>query len=156
MNRDKAEQKQLLNSVMNAPDVLPFVAPGFMVVDGSAFLDQPGCYIFGDDRGLVLFKKVDEGHEGFEGGVYEMHYLLTYRMRGAAGMRRIREAIADLFTKVDACAITGATPRDNFSARAVNRALGGRPCGTTIDSLGRDCIIYILERATWAHLSGAQ
>lgn len=134
---------------MNSPDVLPFVAPGHMFVDASTFFDAPGRYIYGDDRGLVMF-----GHMGE--GIYEMHYLMTARMRGPEALRRIRDAMADLFTKRDVCAITGATPRDNLQARAVNRALGGQPIGQTIDSLGRDCIIYKLERSTWARLSGAQ
>lgn len=142
MTTDKQERIELLNRVMNSPDVLPFIAPGYLVVEAGTFFDKPGNHIFGDDRGLIMFCKVEET-------VYDMHYLLGGSMSGAEKLRRTREAITDLFTKREVSAITGATPRDNLRARVVNRLLGGVPYGETVDSLGQDCIIYRLERAKW-------
>lgn len=144
MYRDPA----LLNRVANQPEVLAGIAPGYLAIDLAAFFDGPGNVMAGDERGVVLFV--------FQGdGAYDMHYLFTSSMRGAAALRLIRSSISDLFTYYHAHAITGQTPRDNRAARAINRALGGRPFGVSVDSQGRDCINYVLERATWVRLSGA-
>jgi hypothetical protein len=139
---------ELLNRIANSPEVLLEVAPGYLVVDMSTFFGNPRNVMLGDERGVVLF--ADQG-----AGRYEMHYLLTKALRGKSALYAIKEAIRALFTHHHASAITGATPRDNLAARAVNRALGGRPYGVCKDSLGRDCINYVLERATWVALSGA-
>lgn len=139
---------ELLNRVANQPEVLAGVAPGYLRLDLEGFLEQPRNVMFGDERGLVLL--------GFKNaGVYDMHYLFTSSLRGRYALNAIKEAIGALFTYHSAHAITGSTPRDNRAARAMNRALGGRPIGVSVDSQGRHCIDYVLERATWVHLSGA-
>lgn len=137
----------LLNRVANAPEVIAHTAPGYLAVDLSSFFNDPRNVLFGDERGVMLF-----AHQG--AGRYDMHYLLTAALRGKAALATIKAAMRALFTYHNASAITGATPRENLAARAVNRALGGRPYGVCIDSLGRDCICYVLERATWVALSG--
>jgi hypothetical protein len=139
---------ELLNRVAAQPEVLAQVAPGYLSLDLTAFFDNPANIMLGDERGIVLFVALGNG-------VYGMHYLLTRSLRGPAALRAIKSAISDVFTYHGAHAITGATPRENRAARAVNRALGGHPIGVSEDSLGRPCINYMLERATWVRLSGA-
>lgn len=124
------------------------MAPGYLRVDMAAFFDKPGNLMLGDERGVVLFSFLGDS-------TYQMDYALTSSLRGRDAMQAIRTAIAALFTHHNAHAIIGLTPRTNRAARAVNRALGGRPYGVSVDSQGRDCIKYVLERATWVHLSGA-
>lgn len=143
-----SDDKALLNRIANAPEVLSHTAPGHLAVDLSSFFNDPRNVMVGDERGVVLFAYQEAGR-------YEMHYLLTKSLRGKAALHAIKEALRALFTYHHASAITGATPRENLAARAVNRALGGRPYGVCTDSLGRDCICYVLERATWVALSGA-
>lgn len=145
---DKAEQIELLNLVINQPEVLAEMAPGYLRVDMAAFFDKPGNVMFGDERGVVMFSDLGEG-------VFQMDYALTTSMRGPAALRLIKESMASIFTYHGAHVITGLTPRENRAARAVNRALGGRPYGVSVDSQGRDCIAYKLERVRWAALSGA-
>ena len=141
------ENIALLNRIVNQPEVLQGVAPGYLSLDLSSFFDKPGNLMVGDERGVVLFSLIGDGW-------YRMDYLFTSSMRGPGALRVIKDAIASLFTQREAYAITGQTPRDNHPARAMNRALGGRPSGVSIDSQGRHCIDYVLERATWVRLSG--
>jgi hypothetical protein len=138
----------LLNCVANQPEILAEIAPGYLRIDLAPFLDKPGNLMLGDERGLVLFSFLGDS-------TYQMDYLLTSSLRGKNAMRAIRTAISALFTQHQAHAITGQTPRDNRPARAINRALGGRPYGVSVDSQGRHCIDYVLERATWVRSSGA-
>lgn len=138
----------LLNRVANQPEVLTEIAPGYLRIDLAGFFDKPGNLMLGDDRGVVLFSFLGDA-------TYKMDYLLTSSLRGPAAMRAVKTAMAALFTYREAHAITGQTPRDNRPARAMNRALGGRPYGVSVDSQGRRCIDYVLERARWVHLSEA-
>lgn len=138
--------QQLLNRVLNAPEVILGHAPGLSDLDLSGFAELPGSVVFGDRNGLMLFQYMGDGQ-------YTMHYGLTKRLQGSARMTFIRAAIDDLFTENGASAIVGSTPRVNVLARIVNRALGGRPYGVSVDLQGRDCIDYVLERATWVKLS---
>lgn len=133
----------LLHRVINRPEVLAGGAPGYTRVDLTGFGDVPGNIVFGNEWGLILFRFLGDGQ-------YEMHYCLTNSLGGAGRVRLIREAVTHVFTENGAHAIVGATPRINRPARMVNRALGGRPYGVCVDSQGRDCIQYVLERNTWA------
>ena len=142
-----SEDIALLNRVANRPEVLSGIAPNYFKVDLSRFFDNPRNVLWGDERGLVLF-----GHLGAD--VFEMHYLMTNRLAGPEAFQAIKAAIRALFTYHNAIAICGGTPRENRPARAVNRALGGRPIGVSQDSQGRPCINYMLERARWVQLSG--
>jgi hypothetical protein len=146
--RDRDEQIALLNLLVNQPEILPYMAPGYLRVDLDNFFDNPGNLVIGDARGVVMFANMGDGN-------FEVHYMLTSNLRGRERLQRIKEAFTALFTYRDAVAIVGATPRDNHAARMMNRALGGRPIGEKIDSQGRQSIIYILERKTWATLLGA-
>lgn len=144
----RADEIALLQRVTNQPEVLAGVAPGYLRLDMGAFFDRPGNFLFGDDRGLVLFGDLGNG-------VFDVHYLFTSSLRGRAALLTIKEAFSALFTYHNARAITGAIPRENRASRAMTRALGCSPTGISVDSQGRDCINYVLERATWVTFSGA-
>lgn len=137
------EHVEMLNYVANHPAVLPHIAGNASGIDLSPFFTVPENVMFGDHRGLILFLWQGEH-------IYDMHWLLTDEIRGKDALGMARNAIGTMFTKFDCCAITGATPRENLAARRMNRALGGQPVGESIDSLGRPCINYRLERRTWA------
>jgi hypothetical protein len=117
---------------VNRPDTLPRVLPGRGPIDsvnlnGFALTDGDGCVVF-----------VDSGD-----GRFEVHYL------GRVTMRAMRAALAEVFTSRGVRAIFGATPREFRAARMFNRALGCKPVGSSVDSAGRDCIDYTLERDAW-------
>lgn len=128
---------------MNRPEVIGGVAPGMERVQAGTFFDTFGNSMYGDERGVAIFHRIADG-------LVEGHYLLTHELRGTDRMTEMRKWIALLFTNHDAYAIEGNTPRDMLHARCVNRALGFRPIGVSVDSAGRDCIKYTLERSTWA------
>lgn len=134
----------LLNYVVNQPEVLKHVAPGRGRLD-CAPLDDPDAHLFGDAAGLVLFRPADVAL-----GLYEMHYLFTEAKRGKAALDLIRESITTMFTCRGATAICGAVPRDHMASRVMSRALGARPYGPHTDNAGRSCILYVLERKSWA------
>lgn len=138
----------LLERLANHPDILPWVAPGFDIVDVREH-DVPGLQVFGDETGGVMFRPSDEP------GVYEIHYLFTKAVRGKAALTLIRQSITRMFTEHGATVIGGAVPREHRASRAMTRALGFRPIGPHTDFFGRDSIIYSLERASWAVLSEA-
>jgi hypothetical protein len=135
-----------LNEIANSPEVLRYVAPGYASVDMSGFFESPGNVMVSANGGCVLF--ADRGE-----GVYEGHYLLTYALRGAKAMRFLRAALDFAFTVRGASAIVGDTPLDNRAARAVTRALGFLPVGERVDTSGRYCVSYRMERSRWAQLS---
>jgi len=142
-------QAQLLNFVVNQPEVRAAVAPGMMSVDMSSFFDNPGNLMFGNEHGVVIFAYLGDG-------LYEGHYLLTDIIGRRDAFKLMRGSLREVFTKHGASAINGATPRDNRAARAVNRALGFHPVGTATGTMGRQCIKYRLERELWEVLSAEQ
>lgn len=140
----------LLNEIANEPEVLEGIAPLYREVDLSRFLEEPRnlCCICisefsGAPRGALLFGWLGDDR-------YELHYLYTALLRGKDALIFTRACLRTMFLDYDALAITGATPRENRAARAMNRALGARPTGELVDSQGRACIRYLLERKTWA------
>jgi len=136
-------QYELLDYLANRPEIIGEIAPGYATVDLRSFFLNSKNIMIGNEDGVVLFGDLGRG-------VYQMHYLLTDKVRGRAAFKVIKSAIETMFTFHGAVAITGATPRTNRAARAMNRALGGRPIGVSEDSHGRPCINYILERSSWA------
>lgn len=139
----------LLERLANHPDILPWVAPGLDSVDVAAH-DVSGLRVFGDDRGAVMFRPV-----AAEPGVFEMHYLFTQDLRGKAALDMIRRCVTTMFTDHCATAICGAVPREHRASRVMSRALGARPIGSHTDFFGRCCIVYVIERKSWAVLLGA-
>lgn len=137
----------LLEHLANHPDVIRWVAPGVERAD-VRHLDVPGARLIGDRDGAVLFRPS-------EPGIYEMHYLFTEACRGKDALDRIRHAVTLMFTVHEATVICGAVPREHRASRVMSRALGARPIGSHTDSSGRACIIYVLERKSWA-VSSAQ
>lgn len=135
---------ELLDRVSNHRDVLRFIAPGYQYVDLGKFFKVKENVMFGDDRGLILFLYQPADHS------YQMHWMLTEAIRGRDALLMAKNAIRTVFTSYDACAITGATPRENRAACMMNRALGGVPDGVSTDSMGRPCINFRLERKKWA------
>lgn len=137
---------ELLNDVANSPEVLEYVAPGFPSIDLAPFFNDPHNVMIGDARGLVLF--IWKGN-----GVYEMHYLFTYALRGARALRVIKDAINAVFTIHGGRVVCGDVPRDHRASRVMSRAIGARPIRDTTDQAGRACIRYIIERDKWDSLA---
>lgn len=134
-----------LNRLANHPNIMPVLAPGYEWIDLARAYSKPGILLVGDSLGVIMMVPCDNPPT-----VMEWHWLLTPCVRGAKALRLARAAINEAFTHPNICAIVGATPRCNRAARLMNRALGARPTGLSVDSHGRECINYMLERDPWA------
>lgn len=134
----------LLEHLANHRDIITWVAPGQEHVDVSHH-NVDGARIFGTPAGGVLFSPVD-----IEDGIFEMHYLFTEAVRGKAALDLIRNSVKAMFTAHSATVICGSVPREHRASRVMSRALGARPNGSHTDIHGRACIIYVLERKSWA------
>lgn len=137
----------LLNAIVNRPEILAQVAPGRASVDMSPFFTNPLNLLVGNEHGVVIFIHLGEGF-------YSCHMLLTETLRGRDALTALRMSFTALFTNRNCVAITGLIPRENRASRAIVRALGCRPIGSALDATGRASISYIMERETWATLSG--
>lgn len=140
------DRAHLLNRLVNKPGIVEFVAPGYFNVDLSKAALDPRNVIYGDIDGAILFVYIAPQ-------CYGMHYLLTRKRRGKKALSFCRRALNHMFTQFGALAIVGSTPADNLPARVMNNALGGKPVGVSVDSLGRSCVDYVLDRDTWEALS---
>lgn len=141
----------LLAYLTQHPDIQPWVAPGHAAPDLTN-INVPGCKIIGDQYGAVVFRPMAEAGTPH---YYEMHYLFTEAVRGKAALDHIRYAVREMFTEHGAQVICGAVPREHRASRVMSRALGAVPIGSHTDSFGRACVVYKLERRTWAISSAA-
>jgi hypothetical protein len=108
-------------------------------LDYAPFYFKPDTILIGDRRGVVALDYAGDG-------VYVWHWVLGPEARGKAGVELGRRAIKEVFTRPWVKAIRGRTPRDFRAARLMNRALGARPVGKSVDFAGRPCVDYLLER----------
>lgn len=136
------------NAIVNHPDVLPYVAPGLPYVDARHYIHAPKNVCMLDDYGAALF--VYEGP-----GVYTGHYLYTRRKKGKAAKDFSHSALSLMFDVIHADSVLGQVAETNLACRIMSRALGCKPVGRSVDSYGRSCINYLLERQTWAAFSEA-
>lgn len=146
------DQRALLHRLVNRRDILKALAPDYDHVDLSAFFDNPKNIMLGDERGAAIF-----AHRDADPGVFEGHYLfphITRLARGKATVLLCRDFLRTMFTVHAAKAIWGYTPIENAAARALSRSLGFAPRGTSLLPSGRPCVVYVLERDTWAKSSG--
>lgn len=141
------DQLALLNMIANRPEILTQVAPGYANVDMAPFFTNPNNMLVGNEHGVVIFIHLGEG-------IYSCHILLTETLRGRDALTALRMSFTALFTNRNCVAITGLIPRENRASRVIVRALGCRPIGSALDATGRASISYIMERGTWATLSG--
>lgn len=142
----------LLNRIANLPEVLEGVAPGYSWVDLSAFFNNPHNVMLGDERGLAIFAE-----RPGERGVFEGHYLFPTagrEWRHGQVLELCRSWLRAMFTEHAAQAIWGYVSTENAASRALSRALGFAPRGHSLLPSGRPCVVYVLERATWAKSSG--
>lgn len=146
-------QAERLNRLVNHPDVAQHLAPLYSNLDVSGFFKRPENICIFKGHGAMLFGAIPAEATG-RAGWYDVHYIFP-RHKGPENLEAARACVHEMFAKHGARVLCGNTPRDNRAARLINRALGSVPMGEGIDSQGRPCIFYVLERATWATLSGA-
>lgn len=135
-----------LNAAVNDPDVLPFVAEGYIRVDMAPFLANPENIALRRGPGVMIF-----AHMG--NGFYDGHLLFPRSVRGLDALISARSMISEVFTQYAARAISGEISRDNRAARTFTRALGFTNTGSQVDPDGRETVSYRMTRDQWERLS---
>lgn len=136
------DQAALLHRIINRPEQVAALAPGFDGVTLPGFIENPNNVFLGDENGAAIFAmRFDEP------GVYEGHYLLVPGR--ADNVERCRDFLRTMFTEHGAQAIWGFVSSENRAARALSRALGFAPRGYSTSPSGRSCVNYVLERTRW-------
>jgi hypothetical protein len=144
----RPDRAAMLNALVNQPDVLMAMAPGYDHVDMSSFFGRFGNIMLGDEHGAGLFAM-------HEPRIYEAHFLFPDATRPRRLVDVCRGMLRTMFTDYDAKAIVGDTPADNARARAMTRALGFTPQGLSATPSGRRCVHYRLTRMEWAELAAS-
>lgn len=133
-----------LNKIVNRPDVLPLLAPDYESLDMSGFFKNPNNTALKYGRVCVLVSALKRKK-------YDFRYIIPEDLRGADGLRAVKEIVNYAFTELHAEAILGKVPVDHIRSRVFARALGAMPSGKCRDASGARCIKYILERAKWEY-----
>lgn len=145
---DKDSLIELVNQLVNQPQNLEAMAPGYTDVDLTGFVENPNNLVIGNEMGVGLFALLPNADH-----VYEGHYLFDRETHGKTALELSRKILDIAFTKYPVKAIVGLTPVDNKAARAHSHALGFAPIGDSVDTIGRSCVVVRMEREQWDHLS---
>ena len=132
-----------LNALANRPDIAYQLAPLYTDLDLSAVFENPANVVVFEGAGAMIFAAIPD-----RAGWYDTHYLFP-RSGGAANLEAARKCVQTMFDVHDAAVLCGNTPRSNVAARIISRMLGARPVSAGVDSQGRDCLFYVLERIRW-------
>lgn len=109
-----------INSIINHPDVFPFVSlPGMGNIDLAEVIANPRNVLLMAEGGGLIFQ--DQG-----GGQYEVHIQFLPEVRGGKALQASREAASWMFTNTDCEIITARVPSGNFAASAMARKVGLR------------------------------
>lgn len=133
-----------LNAAVNHPDVLPFVAEGYVRVDMAPFLANPKNVAMRRGSGVMIFAHIGNGF-------YDGHLLFPMDCPGK--LQKARDMISELFTQHDAHVITGTISRQRRAARFFTRALGFENTGSQTDPDGCETVSYRMTRDQWVRLS---
>lgn len=130
----------LVNRIANCDRVRTQIAPPGAPLDLREIVSAPenlAMILTSDDVALFMRTARPDQWEG--------HFLFG-RLRGRAAKVAAQRACRLLFDVFPALAITGEVPVANRAARVMARAIGCSPAGTSVDRLGRSCILYNMER----------
>lgn len=141
---DKNALIELVNTLANQEQNLEASAPGFTDIDLSAFVENPENIVVGNSDGVALFAMVHDNPPTYEG-----HYLFNKETTGHDALELAREMLRAAFTKRGVEVIVGSVPLENKAVRAFTHALGFTPVGESVDTLGRSCVTYRMERKQW-------
>lgn len=133
------------NALANMPHIRSAIAPNRQRIDLTHIFNHPDTVIVGSPKGCVTIFWRD--------GCFEFHWFYQRKFAGKHALQDARQACKTLFTRHPEVVIHGAVPREYRAARALARALGARPQGQMVDTAGRSCIHYTLERALWEQSS---
>ena len=146
MKVDRVYDPVKLNRIVNHPDILPYVAPGYEEYDLADFILDRENIVLRVGPAFSLFEcRVD--------GEFEGHFLFPPEWRGKRALSAAKKMLQEMFTTYDVSTINGHVPRGHRAARVLTRALGFQPVGASRNNADQDCVHYVLRREEWDQFS---
>lgn len=116
----RATSAEFINSVVNHPDVRPFIhAPPGDIDLSAAAADPNNLVLVGEHGGMLFIQKV--------AGLFEIHTQFLKSGRGDWGLKFAHEAVRWLFTRTNATEVFTRVTLGNVAAAALARACGAKP-----------------------------
>ncbi len=131
----------LLNRVVNHPEVSKWMVGILPPYDMSPLLENPDNIFLANEHGGFLYLKQEHS-------VYEVHTQFLPEGRGNSAPLA-RESVFWMFTQSDALAITTYVPKDNPKAKRLTLATGFTLWGEMMVN-GYECEVYMLTLKEWA------
>lgn len=100
---------EFVNSIMNHPEVRPFIGPGPDVLDLAAFMAEPRNVVLATEDGCFLF-------HWYTTGVYEVHTNFLPQGRGRKSLAAAKAAAHWMFTQTDCTEILTKIIASNVAA----------------------------------------
>jgi len=109
-----------LNTVINHPEVRPFMAPGTEPLDVTTGVSSPANFALVTEGGGFIL-------HCHEPGIYEVHSQFLPEYRGGHAAKAMRAGFDYMFTRTDATRIVTQVPDNNPAARGFARLARFRP-----------------------------
>lgn len=111
---------EFLNSVVNHPEVRPFMAPGTEPLDLTPVVSNPANFaLVTEGGGFVL--------QCHEPGIYEVHSQFLPEHRGSHAVKAMRAGFDYMFTRTDCTRVVTQVPDNNDAAKGFARLARFRP-----------------------------
>lgn len=109
-----------LNTIVNHPEVRPFMAPGDGEIDLAPVISNPANFaLVTEGGGFVL--------HCHEPGIYEVHSQFLPEHRGGHAVKAMREGFDYMFTRTDCTRVVTQVPDNNPAAKGFARLARFRP-----------------------------
>ena len=131
---------ELVNSVVNAPEVRPFVGPGADFLDLSDHVSKPeNLFLMGEHGGFALVWSAPEA--------YEVHTFILNGGRGKWARNAAQEAM-NYMAEQGASLLWTKIPDDQPNVAAFAAAMGMKPTGQIIETFGKPYAVYKMGAGT--------
>lgn len=134
---EKSHNIELINAVVNHPDVRPFVGPGDDMLDLAPLVARPeNWFLLGEYGGFGLIWSAPR--------VHEIHTFILPAGRGRWAKDAAQELIA-FAHKNDDIMVWTKVPPDQKNVELFTRAAGLKPTGMEVETFDLPYKIYALE-----------
>jgi hypothetical protein len=136
-----------VNSILNHPEVHPWVARDSTTLDLSPIIGHPDVVALFADKGGQVYQRLLPS-------LWEAHSAFLPEGRGDYALSVTRATLAWMFTRTDACEIVTRVPHGNLAAKALARSISGQleftiPGGWVKDGSPIDADLFSLSVQGW-------
>lgn len=143
MSLARSKDAGFLNSVINDPSVLPYVACGISgPLDAEKLVENDNNYFLANEYGGLLFVPS-------EPYVYQGHMMFLPQGRGYGVLGAAREAFFFMFTETDAIRLDAIFSHENTAVERLMKAMGFTKWGD-VEVNGIPSHLYVLTLKEWA------